>query len=236
MSVTMPKTARAASAPKCVSVSKVGASSRAFFGNKVSAKTLTAKARPMTKIMAASKDGEKIAEGYASALAEVASKANSLEAVHSDMETLDAVLSDELMTFFANPVLPNEKKKDIIIKICKEAEFTTYTTNFLKLLVDKQRIDTVGSMINAFEAIYCKLTNTEVATVTSAVKLENEQQFLIAKKLQELTGAKNIKLKPTIDESVLGGFVVRYGENGSQLVDQSVKGKLDKITAAMTMA
>jgi hypothetical protein len=31
------------------------------------------------------------------------------------------------------------------------------------------------------------------------VKLEQEQQFLIAKKLQELTSSKNIKLKPIID-------------------------------------
>ena len=40
-------------------------------------------------------------------------------------------------------------------------------------------------------------TPDQVATVTSAVKLENEQQFMIAKKIQEMTGAKNIKLKPT---------------------------------------
>eukprot|EP00955_Chlamydomonas_euryale_P065137 359159-Chlamydomonas_euryale.AAC.22 len=38
-----------------------------------------------------------------------------------------------------------------------------------------------------------------VAVVRSAVKLEQEQQFLIAKKLQELTGSKNIKLRPMID-------------------------------------
>ena len=36
----------------------------------------------------------------------------------------------------------------------------------------------------------------KVATLRSAVRLEQEQQFLIAKKLQELTGSKNIKLKP----------------------------------------
>ena len=40
----------------------------------------------------------------------------------------------------------------------------------------------------------------QVAVVRSAVKLEQEQQFLIAKKLQELTGSKNIKLRPMIDQ------------------------------------
>ena len=61
----------------------------------------------------------------------------------------------------------------------------------------------------------------------SAVRLEQEQQFLIAKKLQELTGSKNIKLKPVIDESLVAGFIVEYG---SSQIDLSVKGQLDKIT------
>ncbi len=72
-----------------------------------------------------------------------------------------------------------------------------------------------------------------MATLRSAVKLEQEQQFLIAKKLQELTGSKNIKLKPVIDESLIAGFVVEYG---SSQIDLSVKGQLDKITAELESA
>jgi F-type H+-transporting ATPase subunit delta len=59
------------------------------------------------------------------------------------------------------------------------------------------------------------------------VKLEQEQQFLIAKKLQELSGSKNIKLKPTIDASVIAGFIVEYG---SQQIDMSVRGQVDNVT------
>ena len=55
--------------------------------------------------------------------------------------------------------------------------------------------------------------DAQVATLRSAVKLEQEQQFLIAKKLQELTGSKNIKLKPVIDEELIAGFVVEYGSS-----------------------
>ena len=66
-----------------------------------------------------------------------------------------------------------------------------------------------------------------MATLRSAVKLEQEQQFLIAKKLQELTGSKNIKLKPVQDDSLIAGFVVEYG---SSQIDLSVKGQLDKIS------
>jgi F-type H+-transporting ATPase subunit delta len=73
----------------------------------------------------------------------------------------------------------------------------------------------------------------QVATVTSAVQLENEQQFLIAKKLQEMTGAKNIKLKPQVDAALIGGFVVTYGVNGSSQIDMSVSGQINKVASSM---
>ena len=69
----------------------------------------------------------------------------------------------------------------------------------------------------------------QVATLRSAVKLEQEQQFLIAKKLQELTGSKNIKLKPVIDESLIAGFVVEYGS--SQVGIRSHAGSLSTLLA-----
>jgi F-type H+-transporting ATPase subunit delta len=45
--------------------------------------------------------------------------------------------------------------------------------------------------------------------------------------MQELTGSKNIKLKPQIDESLIAGFIVKYG---SSEIDLSVKGQLNKIS------
>lgn len=73
----------------------------------------------------------------------------------------------------------------------------------------------------------------QVATLRSAVRMEQENQFLIAKKLQELTGSKNIKLKPVIDESLIAGFVIEFG---SSQIDLSVKGRLDKIEAELLTA
>ena len=71
------------------------------------------------------------------------------------------------------------------------------------------------------------LPGVQVAVLRSAVQMEQEQHFLIAKKLQELTGAKNIKLKPVIDESLIAGFVVEYG---SSQIDMSLAGQLNQIT------
>lgn len=113
----------------------------------------------------------------------------------------------------------------------REAGLSKSTVNFLNILVDNDRMSAADAVFKSFETLYCALTDTQVATVRSAVKLEQEQQFLVAKKLQELTGAKNVKLKPEVDPSLIAGFVVEYG---SSQVDMSVKGQLDKITQELT--
>jgi F-type H+-transporting ATPase subunit delta len=130
----------------------------------------------------------------------------------------------------SNPTINEEKKKELLKRIASESGFDKYTLNFLNLLVDQGRIEAIQEICDAFETRYCDLTETQVAVLRSAVKLEQEQQFLIAKKLQELTGSKNIKLKPVIDESLIAGFIVEWG---SSQIDLSVKGQLDKISGEL---
>mmetsp|Transcript_1290 Transcript_1290/g.3992 ORF Transcript_1290/g.3992 Transcript_1290/m.3992 type:complete len:208 (-) Transcript_1290:1278-1901(-) len=175
--------------------------------------------------------GNAVSSGYAAALVDACKSGGVLEQVHADMETLDAYVKANAAVagFLANPTMAVEKKKDILAKLGKEAGFHAFTSNFLNLLVDKKRENQLETIIAEFETLFCEATDTQVATVTSAVKLENEQQFMIAKKLQEMTGAKNIKLKPEVDESLLGGFVVQYGKDGSGFIDMSVKGQVDSL-------
>uniref|UniRef100_A0A7S0ICP6 Uncharacterized protein n=1 Tax=Micromonas pusilla TaxID=38833 RepID=A0A7S0ICP6_MICPS len=141
-----------------------------------------------------------------------------------------------MSTFLANPTMEPKKKKDVLAKLGKEASFHPFTSNFLNLLVDKSRIGQLDAIAEEFEALYCASTDTQVATVTSAVKLENEQQFMIAKKIQEMTGAKNIKLKPEVDPSLLGGFVVTYGKDGSGYIDMSVAGQVRQLKNDIVVA
>ena len=47
----------------------------------------------------------------------------------------------------------------------------------------------------------------------SAARLEQDQEFEIAKQMQEATQSKNIKIKPVVDEDLMGGFIVEWGDN-----------------------
>eukprot|EP01025_Chloroclados_australasicus_P059114 TRINITY_DN7462_c4_g1_i1.p1 TRINITY_DN7462_c4_g1~~TRINITY_DN7462_c4_g1_i1.p1 ORF type:complete len:278 (+),score=33.50 TRINITY_DN7462_c4_g1_i1:2-835(+) len=187
---------------------------------------------PLRKLTTMRSDLAAVATSYAGALVDLSKEKDALEAVHTDMDTLSRVLQNDegLKEFLMNPVIVEDKKNKVLDKVASEAQFSPYTTNFLKLLIQKGRMEAILDIFEAFEVEYCKLTDTQVATVKSAVQLEQEQQYMIAKKLQELTGSKNVKLRPVIDNSLIGGFIVEYG---SSQIDLSVKGQLDRITGEL---
>jgi len=62
--------------------------------------------------------------------------------------------------------------------------------------------------------------------VTSAIELDEEEQYKIAQSLQRMSGSKNIKLKPVIDPSVIGGFIIQFG---SRQIDLSLRGQVTEI-------
>ncbi|KXZ42070.1 hypothetical protein GPECTOR_211g422 [Gonium pectorale] len=189
--------------------------------------------RSARRVMVVMARKSEVSESYAKALVELADEKGKLEAVHADVDAVASLLKEnkKLEALISNPVVDGDKKKAVLAKVAKEAGFQQYTVNFLNLLVEKDRLSLVPEICEVFEELYCQLTDTQVATLRSAVKLEQEQQFLIAKKLQELTGSKNIKLKPVIDSSLIAGFVVEYG---SSQIDLSVRGQIEKVADQLT--
>ncbi|CAL8471262.1 g10804 [Coccomyxa elongata] len=178
-------------------------------------------------------DVDKVAAVYANALVDLAQSKNALDTVHADVDSLQSAFKEtpDVKDFLFNPVVADKRKRELLSSLANDAGLSKHTLNFLNLLLDQDRLVAIQEIFDQFEIQYCKLTDTQVATLRSAVRLEQEQQFLIAKKLQELTGSKNIKLKPVIDESLIAGFIVEYG---SSQIDLSVKGQLDKITMELT--
>ena len=175
---------------------------------------------------------EVVGASYANALVGLAQSKNALEAIHTDIDSLASFMkeNEDIKNFLSNPTIPEGRKKDLVKRVATESGFNQYTVNFLDLLIDSNRIDAISEICESFEVKYCELTDTMVATLRSAVKLEQEQQFLIAKKLQELSGARNVKIVPIIDESLIAGFVVEWG---ASQIDLSVKGQLNKITTEL---
>merc|ERR1719420_1468844 len=152
---------------------------------------------------------------YARALVEAASSSGDLDAIHSDIDTLGLLIkeTDNLCSVMTNPLVPAENKFSLIKQISSEGSFNKLTTNFLNVLVDKERINCIVEIVESFDELYCEENDTQITIVKSAVALEEEQLFEIAKKIKELTRSKTVEIRPVIDEGVIGGFIVEYGSN-----------------------
>ncbi|KAJ9146039.1 hypothetical protein P3X46_028356 [Hevea brasiliensis] len=176
------------------------------------------------------------AGSYAAALADVAKSNNTLDSTSADVEKIEKLFADpQLYDFFSNPTIDAEKKRQLLDEIVKSSELQPHTANFLNILVDAKRIDLVKDIVKEFEMVYNKLTDTELAVVTSVVKLESQHLAQIAKQVQKLTGAKNVRIKTVLDPSLVAGFTVRFGISGSKLIDLSVKKQLDEIAAQLDL-
>lgn len=180
---------------------------------------------------------ETAAGGYAAALANLSQANNDLEKINQDMEALGELLTNEtLYDFLVSPVIDGDKKKSILKTVAEDAKFSDVTISFLNLLVDKKRIELIREVTKEFEAIFNDLTDTQMANVISAVKIEKPQLALIAKKIQSLCGAKNVRIKNVVDPSLIAGFIVQYGKDGSRYIDMSVKGQLDRLATQFQTA
>lgn len=172
------------------------------------------------------------AESYASALADVAVENGTLEATAADVEKVAKLFSDpEVSEFFSSPVIVFDQKQEVIQEMASEAKLQPHTTNFLNILIENDRTEMIDEILKEFEIVYNKLTDTEVAVVSSVVKLESQHLAQIAKGVQRLTGAKNVRIKTVIDPSLVAGFTVRYGDTGSRMIDMSVKKQLEDLSS-----
>ncbi|XP_004515812.1 ATP synthase delta chain, chloroplastic [Cicer arietinum] len=176
------------------------------------------------------------ASSYATALADLAQSNNTLDATTADVEKIEELFSDpKVFDYFSSPIIEDSTKVKLIKEFATSSGFQPHTQNFLNILIEAKRIDIITEIVKEFELVYNSLTDTELVVVTSVVKLESQHLAQIAKQVQKLTGAKNVRIKTLLDSSLVAGFTVRYGNAGSKFIDLSVKKKLEEIAAQIAL-
>ncbi len=102
--------------------------------------------------------------------------------------------------------------------------------NFLTMLVDNDRLTALPEIAVQFQALKNAHQGAADAEVTSAFELSAEQLAELAKTLEQKFGRK---LHPTlkVDSNLIGGVRIVVGD---QVLDTSVRAKLQKMHAALT--
>ncbi len=166
----------------------------------------------------------RIASRYAKSLIQLAQENGKLKEVYSDMKDIDRIFesSRDLKLMFKSPIIPSDKKLAIVTKLF-QGRVSDLLFRFVTLMIKKGREAHFHEMTSSFIEQYNTLNNITPVTITSAVKLDAGllQSMLAALKTKEKLG--EVELTEEIDESMIGGFILKYGD---KMIDSSVSRSL----------
>lgn len=172
-----------------------------------------------------------IAGRYAQALFELAAEAKALAALESDTEALAAALaaSADLRDMIASPVIGRDEQAAAIAAVGAKMGLSALTLGTLGLMAGKRRLFVLPHLVADLRARIAAEKGEMTAEVTSAAKLTAAQAKKLAETLKATVG-KTVKLNTTVDESLIGGLIVKLG---STMIDTSLKARLGSLQNAM---
>ena len=175
-----------------------------------------------------------IAARYATAVFDLAKEGKSLPALEKDLDALDAALgsSDDFRSLISSPLYSRAQQGAAITAIAQKMKLSGTVANTLALMASKRRLFVLPQLVSELRARIADEKGEISAEVTSATALTSAQQDKLAKTLKASVG-KDVKLNLAVDESLIGGLVVKVG---SKMIDTSIRSKLAALQNSMKEA
>jgi F-type H+-transporting ATPase subunit delta len=154
---------------------------------------------------------ELIAKRYATALTSVSKDVASVSKI---LNMLSEAVSDEaILTVLNSPIVPAEKKTEMILAaLGKEGD--SVLTNFIKILGENKRLDLIPAIAKVLNADLQKAANEYEGIVKSAKELDKDELNKLEKTLGKYTGA-TVKLAQ--EKSDLDGLRVSVDDLGIEV-------------------
>ena len=169
----------------------------------------------------------KIAAPYARALFDFSVDKNIMHQITADFQNLEIFLneSSDLLEYLNNPIVSQDAKREILTKTL-ESQINTETFKFLMVLVDRDRINLLNSVITNYLELVYETASIKTIEVLAASSFTNLQKDTLVQKLKELTNAREIRLVITVDPSLIGGFLIK---TESKVIDFTIKNQLQQL-------
>lgn len=170
-----------------------------------------------------------LARPYADAVFRMAQGENDLAGWSSRVATLAMIVSDaQVARLIADPAVSSDRVAGLVIDVAG-ASLGERGANFVKVLAENGRLTVLPEISVQFETLKANAESTVEATITSAQELTQAQ-------IDELvTGLKArfnraVTVQVAVDAELIGGAVIAIGD---QVIDGSVKGRLQRMSFAL---
>lgn len=168
----------------------------------------------------------KVAKRYAQGLLNFTQESGNTDSVFTEMGDIVKTIekSKELQSFFASPIIDVKKKVSIALEIFKD--FSPVTKSMLQLIIKQGRESQMQNIAQEYINKVEDINGVQRITITSASALSSENISNILKSSELVNHDNKFDVKSIINPEILGGYILRVGD---QQVDASVKSKLSKL-------
>ena len=169
----------------------------------------------------------RVANRYAKSLIELAVERGVVEKVHNDMLMFSKLCQSnrDFLLMLKNPIISHDKKRKILYKLF-EGKVDTSTLAIFDIITRKNREQFLPAIAEEFVNQYRTYKGIEKAIITTPFPLTNDLRTKFKNMVAEQTG-RSVELVEKVDESLIGGFVLKIGD---RLMDNSVQHKLKSLS------
>jgi F-type H+-transporting ATPase subunit delta len=175
--------------------------------------------------------GSRISKRYAKALLSLGQEDGNYIAYGNDLNQFGSFCAEnrEFIKVVANQIFSVEERKRVLDAILAKSPFADLVKNFLRLLLDKNRIGGIQEIVQYYSKLTDEISNITRADIITARPLKKDAKGRLAKALEGLT-AKKVKIEVKEDPSLIGGLVVRIGD---LVLDGSIKAQLEGLKESL---
>lgn len=168
-----------------------------------------------------------VAARYAKSLLDLAKEQGLTETMYKDMLFFKKTVeqSRPLLLMLKNPIVRAEKKS-AILKAVFASRVDPVTMAFFEIIAKKNREPIMDAIAQEFINQYDRMKGVDRATVITTIPLTEALRQKFKGIVMETTGSKLVELEEKIDERLIGGYVLRVGD---QQIDGSIRSQLNDL-------
>ena len=172
------------------------------------------------------------AQRYATAAFTVASEAGDFDSWLTTLDELARIMRmPSARTVFTSPTVAPADKRAALDRLLPNV--TPTIRNFLHIVADRDRLDEVPGMADELRELINKRRGIVTADVTTAVPIDAATEQVLMQRLASYLrrDPSQVTIRSHVDPNIIGGVVARIGD---QLIDDSVRGRLERLRRSLT--
>jgi len=168
-----------------------------------------------------------VAKRYAKSIFELAQEKEKLKTTYEEASVLVQVFKNDpvVFEFLTNPVLSFSKKKEMFDKVLKD-KLDAFTMSVLYFVIKNKRSKLLIQILEEYNLLYRADKKIMYVDLITAKKASEELKGIIIKRLGR---EKKILLNEIVDESILGGVLIKVDD---KQFDSTVKNHINKIKSS----